>query len=149
MSQVAVRARFRAKEGRMVELLEALSPLLDQADAEPGTLVYAMNRSPKDPGLLFFYELYADRDAFHTHARSETMAAAGPVLEGLVAESELVVGGRSGPKCCRSSRAPVRGLRRRNHKEPRWPPRSHRLRRRSRSRSTGSGPHPVRDRISR
>ena len=92
MSHVTVMARFRAKEGRIDELLEALQPLLDQADAEPGTLVYAMNRSTKDPDLLFFYEVYADRDAFHTHARSETMAAAGPVLEELVAESELVVG---------------------------------------------------------
>ncbi len=76
----------------MEELLEALAPLLDQADAEPGTLVYAMNRSSKEPDLLFFYEVYADRDAFHTHARSETMAAAGPVLAELVAESEMVVG---------------------------------------------------------
>jgi quinol monooxygenase YgiN len=92
MSHVAVMARFRAKEGKMDELLEALAPLLDQADAEPGTLVYAMNRSTKDPDLLFFYELYADRDAFHTHARSETMAASGPVLAELVAEQELIVG---------------------------------------------------------
>ena len=52
-----------------------------------------MNRSTKEPDLLFFYELYADRDAFHAHARRETMAAAGPVLEELVAESEMVVGG--------------------------------------------------------
>jgi quinol monooxygenase YgiN len=92
MSHVAVMARFRAKEGRMDELMEALRPLLDQADEEPGTLVYTVNRSTKEPDLLFFYELYADRDAFHTHARSETMAASGPVLEELVAESELVVG---------------------------------------------------------
>jgi quinol monooxygenase YgiN len=92
MSHVAVMARFRAKEGRMEELQEALRPLLDQADDEPGTLVYAMNRSTKEPDLLFFYELYADRDAFHAHARSEAMAAAGPVLEELVAESELIVG---------------------------------------------------------
>ena len=76
----------------MDELMEALRPLLDQAEAEPGTLVYSMNRSTKEPDLLFFYELYEDRDAFHTHARSETMAAAGPVLEELVAEPELVVG---------------------------------------------------------
>jgi quinol monooxygenase YgiN len=76
----------------MDDLLEALRPLLDQADDEPGTLVHAMNRSTKEPDLLFFYELYADRGAFHTHARSETMAAAGPVLEELVAESEMVVG---------------------------------------------------------
>jgi (4S)-4-hydroxy-5-phosphonooxypentane-2,3-dione isomerase len=92
MSHVAVMARFRAKEGRMEELMEALRPLLDQADAEPGTLVYTVNRSTKEPDLLFFYELYEDRDAFHTHARSETMAASGPILEELVAESELIVG---------------------------------------------------------
>jgi quinol monooxygenase YgiN len=92
MSHVAVMARFRVKEGRIEELLVALRPLLDQADDEPGTLVYAMNRSTKEPDVLFFYELNADRDAFHTHARTETMAAAGPVLEELVAESEMVVG---------------------------------------------------------
>ena len=39
MSHVAVVARFGAKEGRMDELQEALRPLLDQADDEPGTLV--------------------------------------------------------------------------------------------------------------
>jgi autoinducer 2-degrading protein len=92
MPKVAVIARVKAKEGKAEELIAAFRPLLGQAEKEPGTLVYAVNRSKDDPHLFWVYELYADGDAFAAHSGSDAMAAAGPVLGELIAESELIVG---------------------------------------------------------
>ena len=51
-----------------------------------------LNRSAENPDLFWFYELYTDEAALNAHRTSETMAKAGAVLGGLIAESELVVG---------------------------------------------------------
>ncbi len=92
MAKVAVTARVRAKEGRSQELIAAFGALLEQAESEPGTLLYAVNRSTDDPHLFWIYELYTDGDAFAAHSGSDAMAAAGPVLGEIIAESELIVG---------------------------------------------------------
>ena len=92
MSQVAVLARVRAKEGRADELIAAFRPLLEQVENEPGTLLYAMNRSKDDPDVFWCSELYADDDAFAAHSGSEAMAKAAPTLGPLIAESELIIG---------------------------------------------------------
>ena len=92
MAKVAVTARVRAKEGRAEELIAAFGALLEQAQDEPGTLLYTVNRSTDDLHLFWVYELYADGDAFAAHSESGAMAAAGPVLAELIAESELIVG---------------------------------------------------------
>jgi len=92
MAKVAVTARVRAKEGRAEELIAAFGALLEQAQEEPGTLLYTVNRSTDDPHLFWVYELYADGDAFAAHSGSGAMAAAGPVLGEILAESELIVG---------------------------------------------------------
>jgi len=92
MPKVAVTARVRAKEGRAEELIAAFAALLQQVEQEPGTLLYAVNRSADDPHLFWVYELYTDGDAFAAHSGSDAMAAAGPVLGEIIAESELIVG---------------------------------------------------------
>ncbi len=92
MPKVAVVARVTAKQGRAEELIAAFRPLVEQAEQEPGTLLYAVNRSEGDPHLFWVYELYADGDAFTAHSGSDAMAAAGPVLGELIAESDLIVG---------------------------------------------------------
>ena len=92
MPKVAVTARVKAKEGMAQQLIAAFGALLEQVESEPGTLLYAVNRSTDDPHLFWVYELYADGDAFAAHSRSDAMAAAGPVLGELIAESELIVG---------------------------------------------------------
>jgi autoinducer 2-degrading protein len=66
--------------------------VLEQAEKEPGTLLYALNRSRDDPELFWVCELYADDDAFAAHSGSDAMAAATPVLGELIAESELIIG---------------------------------------------------------
>jgi (4S)-4-hydroxy-5-phosphonooxypentane-2,3-dione isomerase len=92
MAKVAVTARVRAKQGRAEELIAALGALLEQAQEEPGTLLYTVNRSTDDPHLFWVYELYADGDAFAAHSGSDAMATARPVLREIIAESELIVG---------------------------------------------------------
>jgi quinol monooxygenase YgiN len=92
VGQVALLARFTAKEGKADELVAAFEPLIDQVRNEPGTLLYVMNRAKDDPNVFWFAELYADDDAFAAHGGSEAMAKAMPVLGPLIAESELVVG---------------------------------------------------------
>jgi quinol monooxygenase YgiN len=94
MPQIAVHARIRANDGKGNELIAAFQPLLDQVEKEPGTLLYAMNRSNDDPDVFWVSELYADDDAFAAHTGSDAMAAAGPTLGPLIAESELIIGGR-------------------------------------------------------
>jgi quinol monooxygenase YgiN len=42
---VAIAARVTVREGRAADYLTAFGPLLEQAEAEPGTLLYAVNRS--------------------------------------------------------------------------------------------------------
>jgi (4S)-4-hydroxy-5-phosphonooxypentane-2,3-dione isomerase len=92
MPKVAMVARVKAKEGKAEELIAAFRPLLEQVEKEPGTLLYAVNRSTDDPHLFWVYELYADGDAFAAHSGSDAMAAAGPVLGELIADLELIVG---------------------------------------------------------
>jgi quinol monooxygenase YgiN len=92
MPKVALVARFKAKEGKAEELIAAFRPVLEQAEKEPGTLLYALHRSKDDPDLFWVCELYADGDAFAAHSGSDAMAVATPALGELIAESELIVG---------------------------------------------------------
>lgn len=92
MAQVALLSRVRAKEGRGEELVAAFRPVFEAAEREPGTLVYVLNRSNDDPDVFWVCELYADDAAFGAHRDSDTMAAATPVLGGLIAEAEFTIG---------------------------------------------------------
>jgi len=92
MPTVALIARFKAKEGKAEELIAAFRPVLEQAEKEPGTLLYALHRSKDDPDLFWTSELYADDNAFSAHRESGAMAAATPALGALIAESEFIVG---------------------------------------------------------
>jgi quinol monooxygenase YgiN len=50
--------------------------LLEQAEKEPGALLYAVHRSKDDSHVFWTTEVYADEDAFTAHAASEVQAAA-------------------------------------------------------------------------
>jgi len=92
MPQVALLSRVRVREGRGGELVAAFGPVFAAAEREPGTLVYALNRSNDDPDLFWVCELYADDAAFAAHRDSDAMAAATPALGELIAEAEVTVG---------------------------------------------------------
>ncbi len=92
MSHVAIVARVTVKEGKAGDYLAAFAPLLEQAEKEPGTLLYAVHRSNDDPHVFCTTEVYADADAFAVHSRSDVHAAAGPVFTELIATAEVMVG---------------------------------------------------------
>lgn len=73
---LTVVARLRAAKGKG-DALAAL--LIEQAAAvranEPGCLVYRAHRSPRDPELFLFYEMYADDAAFEAHKAAPHLAA--------------------------------------------------------------------------
>ena len=92
MPHVAIVAWVTVREGRAAEYVAAFAPLLEQAEREPGTLLYAVHRSKDDLLVFWTTEVYADETAFTAHSASETHAAATPIFTELIAQSEFMVG---------------------------------------------------------
>jgi (4S)-4-hydroxy-5-phosphonooxypentane-2,3-dione isomerase len=92
VSHVAIVARVTVKEGKAGEYIAAFAPLLEQAEKEPGTLLYAVHRSKNDPLVFWTTEVYADEEAFAVHSASEVHAAASPVFTELIAASDVIIG---------------------------------------------------------
>jgi quinol monooxygenase YgiN len=92
MSHVAVVARVTVHEERVDDYLSAFEPLVEQAEKEPGTLLYAVHRSVDHPHVFWTTEVYADDAAFNVHRSSEVHAAATPILSELIAQSDFMIG---------------------------------------------------------
>ncbi len=67
---IAVFATVRARIGRRDDLIAALRSGIEDAAAEPGTIVYAMHADLRDESLLHYYELYDSKEAFVKHAKA-------------------------------------------------------------------------------
>ena len=92
MARIAIVARVTVKQGRAGEYLAAFARLLAQAEREPGTLLYAVNRSNDDPHVFWTTEVYADDAAFAAHRASDAHAAATPVFSELIAAADVLAG---------------------------------------------------------
>ena len=92
MAKVSMLARLVVHDGKGDELISAFEDLFRQVEEEPGTEVYAMNRSSSDPNVFWFYELYTSADALGSHGGSDAMKKAEAVFAPLIAESELILG---------------------------------------------------------
>ena len=92
MPRVAITARVTVKEGKAGEYVAAFVPLIEQADKEPGTLIYAVHRSNSDPHVFWTTEVYADDAAFAAHSSSEVHAAASGVFTELIAAADVMIG---------------------------------------------------------
>jgi quinol monooxygenase YgiN len=92
MARVSIVARVTVKEGRADEYLAAFAPLLEQAEKEPGTLIYAVSRSADNPHLFWTSEVYADEAAFEAHRSSPAHAAASPAFTELIAAADVIIG---------------------------------------------------------
>jgi len=75
MGQVSVVARIEAKPGKGDELAAAAADMVAAVEAEAGTLVYALSRSPKEPEVFWFFELYTGKEALAEHGQSDAMKA--------------------------------------------------------------------------
>ena len=76
MSHVAIVARVTVKEGKADEYVAAFVPLLEQAEKEPGTLLYAVHRSKDNPHVFWTTEIYAARCPASTTGVSRTLRTA-------------------------------------------------------------------------
>jgi quinol monooxygenase YgiN len=92
VSQVAIVARVTVRDGKADAYVAAFAPLLEQAEQEPGTLLYAVHRSADNPNVFWTTEVYADDAAFAAHGASDVHAAAAPVFTELIAAADVIVG---------------------------------------------------------
>jgi quinol monooxygenase YgiN len=84
MPDVAYIVKLTAADGKVDEAMAVLGKLVDATESEPGTLQYVMHTDAAEPNVIWFYERYADRDAFNAHATSTAMAEAMGGLGGLL-----------------------------------------------------------------
>lgn len=70
-------AKWIAKEGEAENVAAAVAKLAAPSKAEPGVIVYQAHRDPENPNVFFFYEQYADADAYQAHVDSEHFQALG------------------------------------------------------------------------
>ena len=86
MSKVGAIAKLTAQPGKRDELTTAFKVILDAVQEESGTLVYILHRDNSEEDVLWFYELYTDKDALGAHMASDTFkslgASLGPLLAG-------------------------------------------------------------------
>jgi quinol monooxygenase YgiN len=65
-------AQHYAQEGKDDEVAELLRQMAEycNSDAEPGCLLYIVNRATENPRHFLIYEQYADEDALAAHAET-------------------------------------------------------------------------------
>lgn len=85
MSKTAVLAKITAQPGKRDELVAAMGALVDHVETEPGTEVYALNLDAGDDDVVWFYEVYADKDALKAHGGSDVMKTVGGAMASLLA----------------------------------------------------------------
>jgi len=85
MSKPALIAKITAAEGKRDELIAACQKMIDYVTAsEPGTEVYVLHKDDKNENVVWYYEMYADKDALGVHGTSEAMAAFGKEIAPLL-----------------------------------------------------------------
>ncbi|MEI7971157.1 MAG: putative quinol monooxygenase [Actinomycetota bacterium] len=75
MSKVAVAVKLRIKAGQRDAFTEAVKPGLVTAQGESGTQTYIFHHDALDADVVWFYEMYADQDAFQAHMGSDAFKA--------------------------------------------------------------------------
>jgi quinol monooxygenase YgiN len=81
--KVAVLAKIPAQPGKRDELVAALQAAIDNANTEADTLLYILHTDPKDPDVVYFYELYTNQDALTAHGTSDAFKEIGKSLRDL------------------------------------------------------------------
>ncbi len=81
-----VAARYYTREGQDDEVARILRIMGPLANAEPGCVLYIVNRSVDDPRRFLLYEQYRDEAAFRAHTETEAfkehiLGSAVPLLE--------------------------------------------------------------------
>jgi quinol monooxygenase YgiN len=86
MSTVVVVASFKAREGRVDDVIAGLTPVIEQTHAEAGCMTYALHRDNADPGTLVLVERWTSQVALDSHFQQPYIAALGELAGELLAE---------------------------------------------------------------
>ena len=62
-----VAARYHTQEGKDDEVAAILQTMIPISSAEPGCVLYTVNRSVDDPRKFLLYEQYRDRAGYEAH----------------------------------------------------------------------------------
>jgi autoinducer 2-degrading protein len=66
-----VAAQYYAIEGKQDEIAKILQTMIPISRAEPGCVLYTVNRSIDDPRKFLLYEQYQDRAGYDAHMATE------------------------------------------------------------------------------
>ncbi len=84
MSKISLIAKLTAADGKGPELEAALASLIAAAEEEAGLEVYSAHADRANPGVYYFFEMYADGDALAIHGKGDAMKSAMGALGGLL-----------------------------------------------------------------
>jgi quinol monooxygenase YgiN len=86
MSKVSVAVKLRIKDGQRDAMTEVVKPGLETAKAEEGTLTYIFHHDAADANVVWFFETYANQDAFNAHMSTDAFktfsASLAPFVDG-------------------------------------------------------------------
>ncbi len=85
MSNVVVVATFKAKEGKVDDVIAALTPVIEQTHDEAGCLSYALHRDVNDADTLVLVERWTSQVALESHFQQPYMASLGEAAAELLA----------------------------------------------------------------
>lgn len=66
-----VAAQYYTQAGKEAEVAAILRMMIPISSAEPGCVLYTVNRSPEDPRKFLLYEQYRDRAGYEEHMATE------------------------------------------------------------------------------
>jgi (4S)-4-hydroxy-5-phosphonooxypentane-2,3-dione isomerase len=66
-----VAARYYTQEGKDEEVAAILRTMIPISNAEPGCILYTVNRSVDDPRKFLLYEQYRDRAGYEAHMETQ------------------------------------------------------------------------------
>ena len=84
---ISIVAKLPVKEDKMDEAVSAVKELMTGVAQEEGTVLYTLNRDPKNPLTLVFMERYLDKAAAEAHSAT-------PHFKAFFAKSGAYLSGR-------------------------------------------------------
>lgn len=70
-----VAARYYANAGKDDEVAALLRTMIPISNAEPGCVLYTVNRATDDPRSFLLYEQYHDEAGYHAHMATDAFKA--------------------------------------------------------------------------
>ncbi len=84
MSKITLIAKLTAVPGKEAEVEQALRDAVEASVEEPGLEIYSAHAAHDEPGVYYYFSVYADQAARDVHAKGEQMMAAKRAFYGLV-----------------------------------------------------------------